>query len=352
MGLLGRIKGLEGFAAIATFGGPSCGTLRGMTPDYVGRTREDSRSLQAVTAPKHPTDGLDDVDEALLVALAADGRAGYEALARTLGLPRANVRARMHRLLDSGAVVISGVVHPSVFGLGAYAHVSVGCTGPAAPVADRMAELEDVPLVSLTSGRRPIIAEVRTRDQESLAGVLAEIGALPGVVSTDCSLYLDILQGANVPPRPSLERTLDEVDRGLLTALQADGRRTFADLGEDVGLSTGAARMRVLRLLGAGVVEIRVRLLPGVRGESQTGIGVRLDGRRTDALAALRALRSVHYLATALGRWDVIGTVHAGPEEAEWSVLDAVRAVPGVVQVESWRHLRFVKERYDVSTCQ
>jgi Lrp/AsnC family transcriptional regulator, leucine-responsive regulatory protein len=48
---------------------------------------------------------------------------------------------------------------------------------------------------------------------------------------------------------------LDDLDRKILARLQREGRRSFADLGRDVGLSTPAVKRRVDRLEAAGVIQ-------------------------------------------------------------------------------------------------
>jgi Lrp/AsnC family leucine-responsive transcriptional regulator len=47
---------------------------------------------------------------------------------------------------------------------------------------------------------------------------------------------------------------LTDVDRRILALLQADGRRSFADIGREVGLSTPAVKRRVDRLEASGVI--------------------------------------------------------------------------------------------------
>ena len=49
--------------------------------------------------------------------------------------------------------------------------------------------------------------------------------------------------------------TLDGVDARLLALLQEDGRRSFADLGADVGLSAPSVHERVKKLEARGVIE-------------------------------------------------------------------------------------------------
>jgi Lrp/AsnC family leucine-responsive transcriptional regulator len=47
---------------------------------------------------------------------------------------------------------------------------------------------------------------------------------------------------------------VDEIDSEILRILRADGRRSWRDLGADVGLSANAANDRVRRLRQAGVI--------------------------------------------------------------------------------------------------
>lgn len=49
-------------------------------------------------------------------------------------------------------------------------------------------------------------------------------------------------------------RELDDIDRGILQVLLEDGRATFAQVGDRVGLSAPAAKRRVDRLVESGVV--------------------------------------------------------------------------------------------------
>lgn len=56
---------------------------------------------------------------------------------------------------------------------------------------------------------------------------------------------------------------VDEIDRDILTALQADGRLSYSELAEQVGLSANAVADRVRRLLSLkAIVAIEARLDP------------------------------------------------------------------------------------------
>ncbi|HEY2203735.1 MAG TPA: Lrp/AsnC family transcriptional regulator [Pseudonocardia sp.] len=47
---------------------------------------------------------------------------------------------------------------------------------------------------------------------------------------------------------------MDAIDRGVVGCLLRDGRATYAEIGEQVGLSAPAAKRRVDRLLAAGAI--------------------------------------------------------------------------------------------------
>jgi DNA-binding Lrp family transcriptional regulator len=293
---------------------------------------------------------MDPLDLALLEEVQRDGRSTYEALARVLGLSRPAVRARLNRLLESGVVQIVGVVHPSVFGLTAYAHVAVQVDGPVRPVAERVAAWDDVPFVSLVAGRRPLIAELRSADQASLAAAVRAIAGLPGVRGVDTAVYTEILKDTHFPPRPYNPTGIDEVDRRLLARLQRDGRAPFADLGAAVGLSTSAARSRVLRLLDAGAVHIGARIHPGALGSAQpVGFELSFGDGADAAVDRIGTMREIHFFATSLGRCDAIGTAVGHSPDEVLRVLDDIRATPGVRSAEAWTHLRVVKESYTAS---
>ena len=50
------------------------------------------------------------------------------------------------------------------------------------------------------------------------------------------------------------KRELDKIDRSILRILQADGRISFTELGERVGLSTTPCTERVRRLEREGII--------------------------------------------------------------------------------------------------
>lgn len=68
---------------------------------------------------------------------------------------------------------------------------------------------------------------------------------------------------------PELNEEIDRFDRGIIRELQQDGRLSFRDLGERVGLSANATAERVRRLMSAGVIRgIHAQVDPAALGQS------------------------------------------------------------------------------------
>lgn len=66
-----------------------------------------------------------------------------------------------------------------------------------------------------------------------------------------------------------LNEAIDNIDRVILGELQRDGRLSFRDLGERVGLSANATAERVRRLMSAGVIRgVHAQVDPAALGQS------------------------------------------------------------------------------------
>lgn len=289
---------------------------------------------------------MDELDEAIVALLEADGRLTHREIARAIGLSRSTAATRVQRLIASGQVVIRGAVHPAVLGRGALAHVSVSVHGPAAPVAAELARRDDVPFLSLTGGPHALVAEIRSASAGDVDAVVSELRSLQGVSGVDTLIYVEVMRDV-ISPVGTVRTEVDDTDRALLAALQDDGRASYVELAAKVGLSAAGARRRVVRLLDARVVRVgAVVRHSGQDRQSALGFGIRLAGGHQDVVAALAAMPSVIFVARTLGRFDLLATMRAFSAAQLVGVLDAVRALPDVRALESWSHLDVVKESY------
>jgi Lrp/AsnC family leucine-responsive transcriptional regulator len=127
---------------------------------------------------------------------------------------------------------------------------------------------------------------------------------------------------------------LDALDRQLLALLVEDGRRSYADLARDTGLSTSAAHQRVRRLEQRGVITgYGARVDPAVVGLPLSAfVSVKpIDpAAPDDAPDRLRHLAAVEACHSVAGDESYILQVRVGgPAELE-ALLQAIRAAAAV----------------------
>ncbi|MEN4479799.1 Lrp/AsnC family transcriptional regulator [Mycolicibacterium cosmeticum] len=289
---------------------------------------------------------LDDLDDQILAALRVDGRIGPGELATRLGVSRTTASKRLAALLHTTDVRVVGMVHPETVGVRSLAHVSIATDAPAIEVGRRLAARPEVPFVSLASGAYPLIAEVRAHDDTELSELLDVIRSLEGVESTETLVYTDLVRDVLGPTKVSVA-WLDGVDRRLLSLLQLDGRMPYTSLAARSGVSVGTARARTLRMIEAGVVRIGAIAAPGREGRKvDVGLGVRMRGRAGAGVERIRQLSEVRFLATTIGRYDVVATLHADTLTDVVTALEEVRSLTSVTQLHSWVHLHTLKESY------
>jgi DNA-binding Lrp family transcriptional regulator len=291
------------------------------------------------------TSVFDAVDATLVRALQRDGRATYEAMAQQVALSRTAVRARVQNLIEQGIVRIVGVVHPAATGTNAIGHVAITVNGSARQVGDWVATRPAVRFASLTLGPYSLVTEVRARDDAALSTEIDEIRRTPGVHAAEVFRAVSVIKDAYSVVDELSDLTLDEIDWWLLRELQRDGRTPYTRLACTIGLSQAATRTRVIRLLRASVIKVTGIADHAAFGTAElAGFGL-IASSAVGAVAAEVAGRAgVRYLVTGFGRYDILGHAEATSRAALVSVLDEIRAVPGVTLAETWHHLDIFKE--------
>jgi len=154
------------------------------------------------------------------------------------------------------------------------------------------------------------------------------------------------------PPRERSSPALDETSKRIIEHLQADGRRSYAAIAADVGLSEAAVRQRVARMVEAGVMQVVAVTDPMQVGfPRQAMVGVRCAGDVTAVARALAELDEVTYVVASAGTYDVLLEVVCEDDDHLLDLISRrVRAVPGVASTETLVYLKLIKQRYDWGT--
>ncbi|MFL6112733.1 MAG: Lrp/AsnC family transcriptional regulator [Catenulispora sp.] len=139
------------------------------------------------------TPRLDETDKEILRALQRDGRVSYADLGPAVGLSAPAARARVQRLIDTGAVRVVGVTDPIALGLPTMAMLGVRADGDLRAVADAIAACEGVIYVVLTAGSFDLFVEVVCHTPAELLDVVNDgIKVVPGVIRVETFTYFGI----------------------------------------------------------------------------------------------------------------------------------------------------------------
>ena len=146
--------------------------------------------------------------------------------------------------------------------------------------------------------------------------------------------------------------TLDEPSKDIISLLQRDGRKYYAEIGQAVGLSEAAVRQRVSKLTDAGIMQIVAVTDPSQLGfHRQAMIGIRVNGDARRVADTLKAIDQVDYLVLTTGRFDILAEIVCVDDHELREILHgSIRTIDGVIDTETFTYLSLEKEHYDWGT--
>lgn len=132
-------------------------------------------------------------------------------------------------------------------------------------------------------------------------------------------------------------------DIELIRLLQADGRISFVDLAEKLGMAEKTARKRVADLRALELIEITTVASPRAIGyNSMALVGIRIAGGLTRLGIAERlfALEAVDYAVTTLGSYDLLVELVCRDTRQLGEILDgSIRGMDGIKEIEVFPYL-------------
>jgi Lrp/AsnC family transcriptional regulator, regulator for asnA, asnC and gidA len=148
---------------------------------------------------------------------------------------------------------------------------------------------------------------------------------------------------------PALVSKLDDIDKRVIAALQAEGRRPYSRIAAELGVSESVVRYRAQRLEQAGVLQvvgIADPLRIGFDRMALIGIKVR-PGTIGEFCEAAAALPETSYVAAIAGSYDAIVEVICR-DTAHFTELlnERLHRIEGVLSTESFLVLSIHKMAY------
>jgi Lrp/AsnC family transcriptional regulator for asnA, asnC and gidA len=148
---------------------------------------------------------------------------------------------------------------------------------------------------------------------------------------------------------PAVKIKIDDIDRRIIVALKQNGRTPFAQIAQQLGVSTGMVRQRYQRLVNEGVVQVVAVSNPMMLGfNTMALLGIKADGRRLQEIAQeIAAFDEVIYLVLSAGGYDILAEVICRDNAHLLDFLSQrLHSVDGVRETETFMYLQIVKESY------
>lgn len=295
---------------------------------------------------------MDATDEKLIVLLKREPRATNRSLAAAVGLSEPTVAARIARLEEQEILRVMAVLdmgeagfeHLVIFG------IRVADRHPA-DVAAAIVAIPQVQGLTSTFGRFELVGTAFARDKADLGELLDHtIGMIPGVQDLESGLILQpklfradtgritgVDHGGSA--RVLAHSKLDELDRGLVEALQENGRMSYREIGRRLATPEATVRSRLARLTRAGAIHLEAVTDMNAFGEQAAAwIALRVRGGALEPVSRqLCNVAEIGFVGTAVGRFNLLSLLVLPTREALLDcVFGKISPLQGIQQIETW----------------
>lgn len=151
-----------------------------------------------------------------------------------------------------------------------------------------------------------------------------------------------------VSRRPARKK-IDPISKSIIEMLQVDGRRPYASIAEELGVSEETVSHRVEHLTESGVIQITAVSDPLQLGFArQAMLGITTEPALTKAVAsALADISSVVYVVITAGGFDILVEVVGESDAQLLEIVSAkIRPITGVVAIHTFLYLELEKQTY------
>ncbi|MCW2603833.1 MAG: Lrp/AsnC family transcriptional regulator [Pseudonocardiales bacterium] len=293
---------------------------------------------------------LDDIDEALLALLRADGRTPFAELAHSVGLSPDAARARYTRLTNDGVLRVIGVVHPRSLGYRSLANVWLTYRGPMEDLVKAAADVPNVTFMTQVLAEQNVLCEIVAADDTEIADIVhSTFMSLPDVSNLEICKCLETIKWesqARPAPAPGLApgdepAALSEVDGALLRLLVENPRMSYRDLAAALGEPYWIVRKRTQTLFAQGTIRATA-MVDRVSTEPQimATIVVRIGAGGDAALRAIGALPEVALLNVQSGSYHATAEVSCDSSAALARLGRQISDIAGILGMEIRPYVR------------
>jgi len=124
---------------------------------------------------------------------------------------------------------------------------------------------------------------------------------------------------------------MDEIDEKILEILKRDSRARYVKIGERVGLTEGAVRRRIRKMVEEGVIR---RFTVETRAEVEGIVLIKTDPAQTRNVA-LKIKDASDRVFEVSGDYDIAALIHAYSMEELNRKVDKIRSLPEVLNTNT-----------------
>ncbi|EST54345.1 transcriptional regulator [Brevibacillus panacihumi W25] len=149
--------------------------------------------------------------------------------------------------------------------------------------------------------------------------------------------------------RRSLYSELDDIDYGIVRALQENARLPFTTIAKELGVTEKTVRMRVQQMQDEGVLSLVGIVNPVKAGLNvQSFIQVAVEANKLDdVVATLNEIVEVRLIVLTTGDYQlIIQILVRNYEELAQFLMNKLNKVPGVTRVNVINELKILKSKY------
>jgi len=138
----------------------------------------------------------DEIDLQIIEALQKDGRVAFAQIAEQLNVSPGMIRLRYNRLVEEGYLRVVAITNPLRMGFTTMAMIGIRADGSKLlDVAEKIAKLDEVIYLVISSGRFDLFAEVVCRDHEDLLRFITEeLSTIDGLRESESFMHLKIVK--------------------------------------------------------------------------------------------------------------------------------------------------------------
>lgn len=137
---------------------------------------------------------MDDLDSKIITMLQHDGRASNALIAREAGVSEGTVRRRLSRLMENEYIRVVAMLDAEKMGFNSESLVAIQVDPDKIDsVAEKLADLEEISWVAVTTGSYDLFAWATLESSEALGVFLREsVGTISGVRRTETFVNLSM----------------------------------------------------------------------------------------------------------------------------------------------------------------